>query len=66
MLEVLFAVLILGIGLILIAAIFPAAVRQTRASVDETKAASHSVKSPCCFAMKDIRPPRLRVGHLLQ
>jgi type II secretory pathway pseudopilin PulG len=40
MLEVLFAVLILGIGLILIAAIFPAAVRQTRASVDETKAAS--------------------------
>jgi prepilin-type N-terminal cleavage/methylation domain-containing protein len=38
--EILFAVLILGIGFILIAAIFPVALRQTQATSEETVAAT--------------------------
>jgi prepilin-type N-terminal cleavage/methylation domain-containing protein len=38
--EILFAVLILGIGFILIAAIFPVAIRQTQTSGEETVAAT--------------------------
>lgn len=35
--EVLFAVMILGIGFILVAAMFPVAIQQTQATVDETR-----------------------------
>jgi type II secretory pathway pseudopilin PulG len=38
--EVLFAVIVLGIGLIMIAAIFPVAIAQNKATVDETTASS--------------------------
>jgi competence protein ComGC len=38
--EILFAVLILGIGFILIAAIFPVAIKQTQTSAEETTAAT--------------------------
>jgi Tfp pilus assembly protein PilV len=34
--EVLFAVAVLGIGFIMVAAIFPAAILQTQAAIDET------------------------------
>src|SRR3712207_3189828 len=38
--EVMFAVIILGIGFIMVAAIFPVAIQQTRMTVDETSAAA--------------------------
>lgn len=38
--ELLFAVLILGIGLIMVAAIFPVGLTQTKANLDETRAAA--------------------------
>jgi prepilin-type N-terminal cleavage/methylation domain-containing protein len=38
--EVMFAVIILGIGFIMVAAIFPVAIQQTRLTVDESAAAS--------------------------
>jgi Tfp pilus assembly protein PilV len=37
--EVLFAVIILGVGFIMIAAVFPVAIRQTKSTVDETTGA---------------------------
>jgi hypothetical protein len=37
--EILFAILILGVGFIMIAAIFPVALQQTQSSIDETTAA---------------------------
>lgn len=40
--EALFAVMILGIGFILIAAIFPVAIQQTKTTTDETNSASHA------------------------
>ncbi len=36
--EVMFAIMILGIGFILVAAMFPVAIQQTQATVDETRA----------------------------
>ena len=39
-LEILFAIMVLGIGFILVAAMFPAAIRQTQATVDETAGSS--------------------------
>ena len=36
--EVLFAVIILGVGFIMVAAIFPVAIQQTQATVEETAA----------------------------
>ncbi|MGH7213993.1 MAG: PulJ/GspJ family protein [Tepidisphaeraceae bacterium] len=38
--EVMFAVVILGVGFIMIAAIFPVAIQQTKATTEETQAAS--------------------------
>ena len=38
--EVLFAVIILGVGFIMIAAVFPVAIRQTKSTIDETSAAT--------------------------
>ncbi|CAN5459326.1 hypothetical protein BH10PLA1_BH10PLA1_05880 [soil metagenome] len=40
LIEVMFAIIILGLGLTMLAAIFPVAIRQTRDSVDETTAAA--------------------------
>src|SRR5437588_8989565 len=39
-LEVLFAVIVLGIGFIMVAAMFPAALKQTQASVEDVSASS--------------------------
>src|SRR4051794_13542623 len=39
-LEVLFAIIVLGIGFIMVAAMFPAALKQTQASVEDTAAGS--------------------------
>jgi hypothetical protein len=39
-LEVLFAVIVLGVGFIMVAAMFPAAIHQTRAAVEDTTAIS--------------------------
>src|SRR5689334_3052921 len=38
--EVLFAVVVLGIGFIMVAAIFPVAIQQSKATQDETSAAA--------------------------
>src|SRR5436305_3589125 len=40
--EVMFAVIILGVGFIMIAALFPVALRQTKSNGDETIAASQA------------------------
>lgn len=40
MIEVLFSIIILGIGMTMLAAMFPVAIRQTRASLAETQAAA--------------------------
>src|SRR5438477_6450612 len=38
--EVMFAVIILGVGFIMIAALFPVAIRQSKSTADETSAAA--------------------------
>src|SRR5947209_8155360 len=38
--EVMFAVIILGVGFIMIAALFPVAIRQSKSNADETSAAA--------------------------
>src|SRR4051794_734912 len=40
--EVMFAVIVLGIGFILIAAIFPVSISQSRLTIDETTAAANA------------------------
>src|SRR3954454_3865971 len=38
--EVMFAVIILGVGFIMVAALFPVAIRQSKSTADETSAAA--------------------------
>src|SRR4051812_18958961 len=40
--EVMFAVIILGVGFIMIAALFPVAIRQSKSNADETAAAANA------------------------
>src|SRR4051794_36372254 len=49
--EVMFAVIILGIGFILIAAIFPVSISQSRLTVDETTGAA-SARSALAFTSR--------------
>src|SRR4051812_49095789 len=68
--EVLFAVVVLGIGFIMIAAIFPVAISQNKITMDETTATAVSragvnIMSQLAYDPRATLPPPLSFGVLL-
>lgn len=67
-LEVLFAIIVLGIGFIMVAAMFPAALQQTRVAVEDTTAGAIWVDAHRKFidiARTQVVPPKVPPAYVL-
>src|SRR5437868_461177 len=62
--EVMFAVVVLGIGFIMLAAVFPVALQQSKSSLDETKASAIARRAANYLQSIAVDPPSATISSL--